>query len=125
MNAAPKCRPTAGDHNRDYNTGRHVPNRNGSAYKPGDFTDAGNATLFAHVYKNQEAYLDSLGWIVWNGQYWDVDDLGALGQVIRLTDRMLSEAKTVLSSARKSEDKSRIKIAEAYLKHTLSSRSNR
>ena len=61
----------------------------------------------------------SIGWIVWNGQYWDADDLAALSLAIAQTDAALAEA---LAAVKNAKDEAAEKSAKAYLKHALASR---
>lgn len=75
-------------------------NINSISYRPGDFSDAGNAEVFSRVYKEKLIYIDALGWLYWNGQKWERNNHCAIGMAIELSTNMLNEAK---SSYRKAQ----------------------
>ena len=60
--------------------------------KPPDFSDAGNADVFARVYQRDLIFTKSLGWLWWNGQRWERDDDRATAWALELSNRMLHEA---------------------------------
>ncbi len=102
----------------------------GQSYRPTDFSDAGNARLFAEVYKGKAMFTGAIGWLVWNGQKWVEDDLEARALAIRLTDSMLLEAlahlsdgqddkqfhKHALASRNRPRIENMLRLAEAHLK---------
>jgi P4 family phage/plasmid primase-like protien len=104
--------------------------------KPANFTDTDNARLFALEYEGKAIYTTTNGWLVWNGKKWEENDLKAVDLAMRLTDKMLAEARdgirqagTRLAEAKAGDDTEELasakeadKVAMAYLKHALSSR---
>lgn len=104
--------------------------------KPTDFTDTGNARIFAREYKGRAIYIKSIDWLTWNGKKWDEGELEAAGLAMKLTDRMLEEAREevksagdALTSATVEEDEEakrkaniQVKIAAQYRKHAHNSR---
>ncbi|MDR1128335.1 MAG: DUF5906 domain-containing protein, partial [Treponema sp.] len=61
-------------------------------YRPTDFTDVGNAQLFRRVYREQAAYCSALGWLVWTGARWEIDDVRAQYLAEGLSGMMLAQA---------------------------------
>lgn len=68
--------------------------------KPFDFSDAGNAEIFIREYKEDVIYIDSMGWLCWDGRRWVQSDHMALQLAIDLSDRMLKEAREMNRKAR-------------------------
>lgn len=79
--------------------------------KPPDFSDAGNAAVFFHVYQNDIIFVDALGWLWWNGKQWERDDHKATAWALELSERMLQEAKEENRAAL-------LQVAEATAKYT-------
>ena len=104
--------------------------------KPSDFTDTGNARIYAGEYEKDVIYTTADGFLVWDGKRWDENELEAAGLAMKLTDKMLDEARAeikvagdALTSAKVSEDsdaienaKQQVAAAEAYRKHAYASR---
>ena len=67
----------------------------GQSVKPSDFTDAGNAAVYARMFQGVAAYCVSTGWLVWDGARWEESELAAQIQAIRLTNTMLAEARSL------------------------------
>ena len=102
-----RCKPPLSDrelHNlvknaAKYEQGKPYAVSFGESVKPGDYTDVGNAYIFAREYKNKAIYVETAGWLVWSGKVWNEGDLEAIGLAVALTDRMLAEARTEVKSA--------------------------
>lgn len=78
--------------------------------KPPDYSDAGNATVFSRVYRDDLLYTDALGWLWWNGQRWERDDHKATAWALELSEKILQEAKEENRAAL-------LQVAEATAKH--------
>ena len=61
--------------------------------RPPDYSDAGNASVFSRLYRDDLIYTDALGWLWWNGRRWERDEHRALSWAIAMSDRMLAEAR--------------------------------
>lgn len=70
-----------------------------SGLRPGDFSDVGQADLLAAEYANKIRYSPSTKWLVYNGSFWEENELTARGVAQELTTRQLEEAKTLLAQA--------------------------
>ena len=109
---------------------------NTKSIKPEDFTDTGNAVIFARVFHGSVAYCTATGWLVWDGSRWEESELAAQNQAMRLTNAMLAEAAALLGAARAeltsaetdvdtdriSSANTRVTQAKAYHKHALATR---
>ena len=62
--------------------------------RPPDYSDAGNAAVFSREYRNELLYTDALGWFWWNGERWERSRHKASELAMRLSERMLEEART-------------------------------
>ena len=69
--------------------------------EPLDYTDVGQATVFAAVYGDQVRYSPETGFIVYTGTVWKESDVKAQGLLQELTGRQLEEAR---SRVRKAQD---------------------
>ena len=78
--------------------------------KPPDYSDAGNADVFSHVYRDDLIYTDALGWLWWNGKRWERDDHKATAWALELSEKMLQQAKEENRVAL-------LQVAEATAKH--------
>jgi len=110
----------------------------GCSVRPRDFTDVGNAQMFAQVFKGKIIYVKSVGFLVWGGTQWVDNDYYALGSALWMTDRMLQEANAEIKAAgdaltaanvARNEDAEReastaMKRAEAYRNHALKTRNS-
>ena len=63
-----------------------------NSLNPADYSDAGNAEVFARLYANDLIFVDALGWLWWNGQRWERDDHKAMILALDLSEQMLKEA---------------------------------
>lgn len=61
-------------------------------FRPVDFSDAGNAEVFVRAYKGMLAHCDALGWLYFNGKYWERNEHKATDAAIILSDGMLKQA---------------------------------
>lgn len=108
------------------------------SYRPPDFSDAGNEEVFSRIHKDGLIYVNSLGWLFWNGKKWVRDDHKPLEYAKALSKDMLAEAQKEnrqalgeLAEAQAQFDESgdqdsakvldkakeKSKSAKAYLKH--------
>ena len=69
-------------------------------YKPNDYSDAGNAAVFARFVEGKLIWTDGNGFLYWNGLMWELNEHAAIGYGIAFTDRMLDEARRQLIDAR-------------------------
>ena len=112
--------------------------------KPTSYDDVSNAQLFSAIYGDELIHTDGLGWLHWNGTYWEQNDHAVEDYAIQMVDTMLDRAKkedlaarvalSELTNRKKAgEDVSesaehaamkRLKEAEAFLKHARTSRKN-
>ena len=123
--AAAKMGATAAQHDRDYQQGKKAAKKDsssGGSLKPDEFTDAGNAAIFACQFANKAVFVPSMGWLVWNGKQWIDNDLDALGLALELTREMLLEARAECVQAKKSDDAAKLKAAKQFYKHMHTSR---
>lgn len=106
--------------------------------RPGDFSDSGNAEVFWEVNEGQLLFIDSLGWLVWNGQRWERSDHRVLTMATELSGKMLADAQkeyraALVGLAEAKADEvgpkeleqatSRAASAKAYLTHAKQTRS--
>lgn len=73
--------------------GRYEPGASNSL-KPADFSDSGNATVFAREYGRKAKYADALGWLYWNGKKWEEDEHKVLSLAMNYTERLLNQARS-------------------------------
>lgn len=59
---------------------------------PSDFSDAGNAALFAEQVKTRVRWCDAIGWLVWNEVKWEANEHLATACAIDFSEKMLQEA---------------------------------
>ncbi len=71
---------------------------------PSDFTDVGQAAMFAAVYGEQAKYSDATRWIVYNEKVWLENDVAAQGLAQQLTENQLKLARKMLKKAQAKED---------------------
>ena len=93
-------------------------------YRPSgrDLTDAGNAELFARMYRDRLRYCDALGWLAWDGKYWNNDDHAASRLALDFSKAMLKEAAENFAEAT-GDDGDVNPAAKAYLAHATKLRS--
>lgn len=103
---------------------------------PEDFTDTGNAVVFARVFHGKAAYCVSTDWLVWDGARWEESELAAQVLAMRLTDTMQAEVVAMVGTARAAltdaeaasddlrakEANHKVKRAQEYLKHARATR---
>ncbi|MBE6553844.1 MAG: hypothetical protein E7666_05820 [Ruminococcaceae bacterium] len=70
------------------------------SYRPTDFTDVGQATLLSALYHEKLRYSSATGFLKYNGQYWEEDNLGAQELSQALTTAQLNQATEQLVTAR-------------------------
>lgn len=71
---------------------RESVNSDTQSVKPADFSDAGNAEVFSREYSRHLAYVDSMGWLYWNGKKWDRNEHKALLLAVEFSARLRMEA---------------------------------
>lgn len=71
---------------------------------PSDYTDVGQATMFAAVYGEKAKYSDATKWIVYDGKKWDENEIRAQGLSQELTTRQLEVASKLLVKAQAEEN---------------------
>lgn len=97
-------------------TPEKFPERGGTEQKPlrpSDFSDAGNAQVFAEQYRNDLIFTDALGWLWWTGQKWQRDDHKALAWAVELSGKMLQDAKQEHRDALHQQAEAKAKYAES------------
>lgn len=101
-----------------------------------DFTDTGNARVFARENEGIAIYVKSMDWLTWTGSVWKEGELEATELAMRVTDAMLAIAQEDIKSAgdavtdatmqddtealRKAQEE--LKIALSHRKHAKNSR---
>jgi len=71
---------------------------------PSDYTDVGQADMFAAVYGEKAKYSEATKWIVYDGTTWREDEIRAQGLVQRLTANQLDLASRLLMKAQAEEN---------------------
>lgn len=67
--------------------------------KPSDYTDVGNARVYAGRYNGKVIYTASDGFLVWDGKRYDEDELTATCLMMEQTDEMLHDARSQMKAA--------------------------
>jgi len=81
-----------------------------------EFTDLGNARLFADLYAEDLRYSPGMGWLIWDGKRWSRDELGSVMERAKaLTDWLVQKAGSFRD----------VKMQMAVMAHALSSQSSR
>ena len=101
-----------------------TPNNPNKSVLPADYSDAGNAEVFAREYKGKVIYVKTVGWLLWNGFMWEEGDILVSNLALRLTQSMLTEADKIVADAKASGDKEAIATANALRKFVFNSRNN-
>ena len=83
-------------------------------YRPDDFTDTGNSNKFVQLYWHKIRFCPATGWLIWNGQVWENEDLGIDMLVKEFVEAMYKEARKVFFESPRGTDE---KDAENYVKH--------
>lgn len=60
--------------------------------KPADYSDAGNAEVFVREYSKYLTFVDSMGWLFWDGKRWERSEHKALMLALEFSERMRIEA---------------------------------
>lgn len=60
--------------------------------KPADYSDAGNADVFVREYSAHLIFVDSMGWLFWDGKRWERSEHKALMLALEFSERMRIEA---------------------------------
>lgn len=112
---------------------------------PPDYSDSGNAEVFVGVYNSDIVYSDALGWLYWNGKFWERDDQKPIALGMELASKMLKDAieqrkiaieydaKLRLAQAEEdsvsdtewAEAKNALKVTKEYLAHAKKTREAR
>ncbi len=92
-------------------TERDTPAKDAEPVRPPDYSDAGNAVIFARVYKDDLIFVDALGWLWWNGWKWERDDHKATAWALKLSARMLDEAQKETRDALHQQAEAKAKYA--------------
>ena len=71
-----------------------------TSYKPGDFSDVGQAEKLSEVFSNGLKYTPATGFLCYRDGYWQESESGAQAAVQELTRRQLREANRQLESGR-------------------------
>lgn len=72
--------------------------------QPGDWTDVGQAEVFAREYGHKVRFSKATSFLVYDGRKWDEDDIKAQALAQDLTARQLLEVRKMLGEARKKYD---------------------
>ena len=105
-------------------------------YEPADYTDVGQATVYARVFDGIVKYTPATSFIVYDGTVWNESEIKAQGLTQELTEMQLTEARErvrraqdELNVAVETQDQAKIKAAnaqlaieEAYRKYVLGQR---
>ena len=67
--------------------------------EPSDYSDIGQSTVFVKQYGDKVRYSKATGFLVFNGQFWEENDLSAQALAQELTARQLDEARQRLRQA--------------------------
>lgn len=81
--------------------------------KPADYSDAGNAEIFAAVHAADLIYTDALGWLWWNGKQWERNDHKAMSWAMELSGEMLKEAGADYRAALLAQAEAKARYAES------------
>lgn len=95
------------------------------AVRPADFSDAGNAEIFAKTVKGRLLWCDALGWLVWDGKRWEPNEHKAVGLALDFAQKMLDDALARYKDALKADQGGKVSVPEDvrhYLKHAEKSR---
>ena len=73
--------------------------KSGFKYKPSDYTDIGQAEMLASTYQDTVRYSRATGFLIYNGSFWQEEQLKAQAKVHELTEEQLKEAEAELALA--------------------------
>lgn len=71
--------------------------------KPMDYSDAGNAAVFVREYSSYLIFVDSMGWLFWDGKRWERSEHKALMLALEFSERMRIEALEEYTTALRKE----------------------
>ncbi len=71
-----------------------------AALRPTDYTDIGQAKVLCMDLAGELAYTTGMGFLCYNGRYWEESDVKADGLAMRFLDRQLEDAQANLSATR-------------------------
>ena len=71
----------------------------GNPLKPKIQNDTGMADLFVSEYKDEVRYSKAMGWIVWNGKQWEMNELKAKQRYMEFIKKVLELAKGAVRTA--------------------------
>ena len=72
--------------------------------EPTDYTDLGEARVFAEAYGGVSRYSAATKWLIYDGKKWNESELKAQGLAQELTDRQLEDARNKLMQAQEDEN---------------------
>lgn len=93
---------------------------------PRALTDVGNAELFADLHGHELRWCDALGWLVWDGSVWTVDDRAAGGVAVAFVEDMLEDAKETVKRRSSKNDDGKADVdsgARDFYRHAIKSQS--
>ena len=107
-----------------------------TTYEPADYTDVGQAIVYANVFDGIVKYTPATGFLVYDGAVWNESEIKAQGLTQELTEMQLVEARErvrraqdELNAAVETQDQAKIKAAtvqlaieESYRKYVLGQR---
>ena len=67
--------------------------------KPGDYTDLGQAKVFASFYEKELLYTDATDYLRYNGEYWEESRQGAMRAAEEFLDLQLADAEDCVQAA--------------------------
>lgn len=82
---------------------REPVNSDTQSIKPADFSDAGNAEIFVREYSSYLIFVDSMGWLFWDGKRWERNEHKALMLALEFSERMRIEAMEEYTTALRKE----------------------
>ena len=74
-----------------------------NSVKPEDYSDAGNAAVFVREYSSYLIFVDSMGWLFWDGKRWERSEHKALMLALEFSGRMRKEAMEEYAAALQKE----------------------
>ena len=82
---------------------RESVNSDNTTVKPADYSDAGNAEVFVREYSSHLTFVDSMGWLFWDGKRWERSEHKALMLAIEFSERLRLEAMEEYTTALQQE----------------------
>ena len=77
--------------------------------RPKDFTDVGEAEIFASFFEEKLRYSMTTSYLYYNGSFWEESEIKAHGLVQKFTDMQLSDATSALKAATAKENDAAIR----------------